>query len=135
MIKPNKLRMDEKRKRRRKETAEVFTPFPLLDKMTESLPQEIWNDPTKTFIDNCCGNGQIILYIINKKLESGSTYIQALSTTYGFDKMKDNIKECKARIKRLLKERHIEYDIETINRILNQNIVCIDTLQNWFHED
>ncbi len=126
--------MKDKRILRRSETGEVFTPDSLLDEMTAMLPREIWTDSTKTFLDNSCGNGNILLYIIRKKLDNGSTYLEALSTVYGIDLMADNIEECHERIKALLDERNIKYDDSEVDAILKHNIVCHDAL-DWDYEN
>jgi len=126
--------MDKKRKERRKDTAEVFTPFSLCDIMGNMISDDIWKNPEKTFLDNCCGNGQILLYIIDRKLESGSTYIEALTTTFGLDIMQDNIDECKQRIINLLDDKNIQYDKKKVEKILNHNIVCTDSLADWDYE-
>ena len=122
------------REKRRLKTAEVFTPDSLLDEMTVMLPEEIWTEPSKTFLDNSCGNGNILLYIIRKKLDNGSPYLEALRTVYGVDLMPDNIEECYERIKTLLNERNIKYDESEVNAILKHNIVCHDAL-DWDYEN
>ena len=127
--------MDKKRKDRRKDTAEVFTPFSLCKIMADKLSPEMWTDPTKTFIDNCCGNGQIILYTIDRKLDNGSTYIQAISTVFGLDIMDDNISECKQRIKGFLLRRCKDVNMKKVDEILNHNIVKHDALQGWDYEN
>ena len=126
--------MKDKRILRRSETGEVFTPDSLLDEMIAMLPREIWTDSTKTFLDNSCGNGNILLYIIRKKLDNGSTYLEALNTVYGVDLMADNIEECHERIKALLDERNIKYDASEVDAILKHNIVCHDAL-DWDYEN
>jgi len=45
---------------------EVFTPFPLINQMCDSLPREIWSDPTKTFLDPCAGKGQMPAVILER---------------------------------------------------------------------
>lgn len=122
------------REKRRLKTAEVFTPDSLLDKMTAMLPEEVWTDSSKTFLDNSCGNGNILLYIIRNKLDNGLTYLEALRTVYGVDLMPDNIDECYERIKALLDERNIEYDESEVDAILKHNIVCHDAL-DWDYEN
>ena len=51
-----------KRKERRTQTAEDFTPEPLINEMLDKLPQEVWSDPSKTFLDNSAGNGNSCCY-------------------------------------------------------------------------
>lgn len=127
--------MDDKRLNRREETQEVFTPDSLLDIMCAKLSPELWTNPHKTFLDNCCGNGQIILYIIKKKINSGSSIIQALSTTYGLDIMEDNVQETKHRIINYINSLNIPYDEKKAINIINHNIVCHDALEGWDYEN
>ena len=112
-------------KLRVKQTAEVFTPTPLLQKMLDKLEQEdssLFLDPTKTFLDNSCGDGQFLSEVIIRKMErSGCTLEQVLKTTYGVDLMEDNVIECR---KRLAGPNPTPEIIE----IVNKNIVCHDAL-------
>jgi hypothetical protein len=112
-------------KLRIKQTAEVFTPTPLvqemLDKLEESDPT-LFLDPTKTFLDNSCGDGQFLSEVIIRKMErSGCSLVQALKTTYGVDLMEDNVIECR---KRLAGPEPTPEVLE----IVNKNIVCHDAL-------
>jgi hypothetical protein len=88
----------EREKSRVKATGEVFTPTELVQEVLDQLDQEVFKDPTKTFIDPTCGDGQFLSEVVIRKMSNGSTYEQALSTTYGADLMEDNCIEC---IKRL----------------------------------
>ena len=115
----------ERDKLRIKQTAEVFTPTQLvqeiLDEIEEETP-ELFSDPTKTFLDNSCGDGQFLSEVVIRKMERcGCSLEQALSTTYGVEMMEDNVIECK---KRLAGPEPTERIIE----ILNKNIVCHDAL-------
>lgn len=83
--------MSQKAKARTKITGEVFTPTKLVDEMLDKLPIEVFTDPTKTFIDPACGNGQFIVPVIDKKIANGVALQEALSTTYGVDLMVDNV--------------------------------------------
>jgi len=89
-------------KLRIKQTAEVFTPnhlvIEMIDKLEEQEPS-LFTDPTKTFIDNSCGDGEFLGEIVIRKMErSGCSLEEALSTTYGVDLMEDNVEECKKKI-------------------------------------
>ena len=123
------------RKARHSETQEDFTPEFLLEELANTFFSDEYKCQSKTFLDNSCGNGNILLYIIKKKLDNGSTYIEALNTVYGIDLMADNIKECHNRIKALLDEKDIKYNKSEVNKILKHNIVCHDALdwdyRNW----
>ena len=108
-----------------KVTAEVFTKTELvieiLDKIELSQPN-IFLDPNKTFLDNCCGDGQFLSEVVIRKMErSGCTLEQALSTTYGVELMEDNVNECKTRLAG-------PDPTERIWEILNKNIVHHDAL-------
>jgi hypothetical protein len=116
----------ERDKLRIKQTAEVFTPTQLVQEMLDKLEEEspeLFTDPTKTFLDNSCGDGQFLSEIVIRKMErSGCSLEMALSTTYGVELMEDNIFECK---KRLAGPDPTPEIIE----ILNKNIVCYDALK------
>jgi hypothetical protein len=93
----------------------------MLDKLEQENP-ELFTDPTKTFIDNSCGDGEFLGEIVIRKMErSGCPLEQALYTTYGVDLMEDNVEECKKRLSG-------PNPTEEILNILNKNIVCHDGL-------
>lgn len=112
-------------KLRIKKTAEVFTPQPLVIEMLDKLEEKnpiLFTDPSKTFIDNSCGDGEFLGEIVIRKMErSGCSLEQALSTTYGVDLMEDNVEECKKRLAG-------PNPTEEILEILNKNIICADGL-------
>jgi hypothetical protein len=110
----------ERDKLRVKETGEVFTPTPLVQKVLGEIPIEQFQDPTKTFLDNSCGDGQFLGEVLIRKMENGSTFEQALSTTYGVDMMIDNVDLCR---ERLLCGR------EDLRHIVEQNIYQADALK------
>ena len=114
----------ERDRSRIKATGEVFTPTELVQEMIaelESQNPELFVDATKTFIDNSCGDGQILSEVIIRKMECGSTLDEALSTTYGVDLMPDNVEACRAR---LAGPNPSESRLEIVNR----NIVCANAL-------
>ena len=102
-----------------KATGEVFTPTPLVREMLEQIPIDQFTDPTKTFLDNSCGDGQFLGEVLIRKMENGSTFEQALSTIYGVDMMPDNVDLCR---ERLLCGR------EDLRPIVEKNIVCHNAL-------
>jgi len=103
-----------------KATGEVFTPTPLVQEILDQLPQDLFQDPTKTFCDPSCGDGQFLGEVIIRKMENGSTLEEALNTTYGVDIMQDNVDLCRDR---LLCGR------DDLRSIVNRNIVCADSLE------
>jgi type I restriction-modification system DNA methylase subunit len=91
------IRMQDIRDKRRKQTAEVFTPSWLVAQMLDKLPMEVWTE-NKTFCDPACGNGNFLVAILERKLAKGHPPLEALRTIYGVDIMADNVAECRQRL-------------------------------------
>ena len=107
---------------RTKQTAEVFTPTKLVREILDNMNQELFKDSEKTFLDNSCGDGQILSEVVIRKIErNGCTLEQALLTTYGVDLMEDNVRLCKKRLAG-------PNPTQEILDILDKNIVCHDAL-------
>lgn len=113
-------------KLRVKATGEVFTPTPLVQEILDTISVDQFTDPSKTFLDNSCGDGQFLSEVLIRKMENGSTFEQALSTIYGVDLMQDNVNLCR---ERLLCGR---FDL---THIVEQNIVCADGLRYHYRFD
>jgi len=109
----------ERDRSRVKATGEVFTPTPLVQEILKKIPVDQFKDPTKTFLDPSCGDGQFLGEVLIRKMENGSTFEQALSTIYGVDLMQDNVDECRKRL--LCGQTHLQHIVE-------RNIVCHDAL-------
>jgi len=122
----------ERDKLRVKQTAEVFTPTSEVQKVLDKLEdenKELFSNPTKTFIDSSCGDGQFLSEVIIRKMErSHCTLEQALSTTYGVELMEDNVKLCKERLAG-------PNPTQEILDILDKNIVCADALTYHYRFD
>ena len=69
--------MNNKTKERVKQTGEVFTPSWLVNEILDKLPEDQWTNSSKTFIDPACGNGNILVEIVRRKIESGAQPLQA----------------------------------------------------------
>ena len=115
----------ERDKLRIKQTAEVFTPTELVQNMLNKLEEQdatLFSDPSKTFLDNSCGDGQFLSEVVIRKMErSGCTLEQALRTTYGVELMEDNVIECRKRLAG-------PNPTPEIMEIVNKNIVCHNAL-------
>ena len=109
-----------------KSTGEVFTPTHTVQRILNNLPQDLSEDPTKTFLDNSCGDGQFLGEVLIRKMENGSTFEQALATVDGVDLMQDNVDLCRERV--LCGQEHLRYIVE-------QNIVCADALRYHYRFD
>lgn len=110
----------ERNKLRVKATGEVFTPTPLVQEILDRLDPELFKDPTKTFIDPACGDGQFLGEVLIRKLENGIDFETALSTIYGVDLMQDNVDLCRERLL---------FGREDLRHIVEKNIVCADGLE------
>ena len=119
-----------KREKRRKVTAEIFTPIWLVNDMLDNLPDDIWEEG-KTFCDPAAGNGNFLIEIFKRKLQLGHPHLIALKTIYGVELMADNVEEMKQRFLELIPT---ELHDEAL-QILNNNIQCHDALTwdfiNW----
>lgn len=107
-----------------KQTAEVFTPTHIVIEMLDRLEEQdatIFTDPSKTFIDHACGDGQFLTEVVIRKMERGSTLLQALSTTYGVELMEDNVALCRQRLAG-------PNPTPEILEIVNRNIECRNAL-------
>ena len=115
----------ERDKLRKKHTAEVFTPTHEVQKGLDDLERRkpvIFTDSNETFLDNSCGDGQILSEVVIRKMErSNCTLEQALFTTYGIELMEDNVKLCKERLAG-------PNPTQEILDIIDKNIVCHDAL-------
>lgn len=110
----------EREKSRVKATGEVFTPTPLVQEILDNLDQELFQDPTKTFLDPSCGDGQFLSEVLIRKLQNGQDFATALATIYGVDLMADNVNECRNRL--LCGQ-------EQYRHIVEKNIVEADALK------
>ena len=120
----------ERDRSRVKATGECFTPTPLVQEILDQLPPESFTDPSKTYLDPSCGDGQFLSEVLIKKMENGSTFEQALSTIYGVDLMMDNVQECRNRLLCGMSGPLPEpiNGCTTYEQLVKKNIVCHDAL-------
>tara|TARA_R110002060_G_scaffold31841_7_gene42482 strand:+ start:454 stop:867 length:414 start_codon:yes stop_codon:yes gene_type:complete len=120
-----------------KNLGEVFTPGWLVNEMLDQLPPELWDDPSTTYIDPACGNGNILLRVVRRKIKNGSSPLQALRTTYGVDIMQDNVESCRRRLlseaRRDKKQPHTE-EYYLHEDTVKANIRCANTLEQSLEE-
>lgn len=125
----------ETRKARRKGkggTQEFFTPESLVKQMCDKIDKEIWEDPSKDFLEPCFGNGNFLVEIISRKLKYAD-WETVLNHVWGVELMEDNVEECKIRILELLDLS--EDDSIKARQILDKHLVCSDffkwDFENW----
>ena len=112
-------------------TNEYFTPFSLVQYMSNKISEEKWNDPNSEFLEPSMGNGNFIVYIIYNKIKHGSTWEQALSHTWGVELLESNVKETHDRVIKLLHNMNIKFDESKAIEIMEHNLVC----SNFFDWD
>lgn len=117
-------------------TSEFFTPYAIVKKMLDKVPVEDWKDPTKTFLEPCCGSGNIIIGILYRRIvEYNIDWKQAVNTLFALDMLEDNISETKERIHNFIKEVFPEsYDHDALRDVLDAHLVCCDFFKWNFQE-
>ena len=103
-----------------KATGEVFTPTPLVLEILDQIPDSVFADPTKTFCDPACGDGQFLGEVLIRKMQHSIVFETALSTIYGVDIMSDNVDLCR---QRLLCGR------TDLDQLIEHNIRCANSLE------
>ena len=114
----------EDRDQRVKDTAEVFTPPVLINKMLDDIGYDWDNhDHSKTWLDPTGGSGNFLVELAKRGIE--------LKNLYSAELMQDNVETIKRRL------REIYGDTAEVNKILNNNIVEADALtySYWFDDD
>lgn len=112
----------QRSEKRIRSTGEIFTPTSLVQEILDKLPQELFTNPKKTFLDPSCGDGAFLIRVLQRKIDNGSTPTQALKKTYGVDIMSDNIQHCKQRLL------DIAGDTKVHRKIVDHNIIWASSL-------
>ena len=107
--------------KRVKETAEVFTPPELVNKMLDELDYDWETLPDKTFLDPTCGSGNFLVEVAKRGVHP--------KNIYGVDLMHDNIQKTKER----LTEVYQKFHWDNITDHLEKNIVQGDALEYDFN--
>ena len=129
----------QKRKDRHHITQEDFTPPEVIEMLFKDIPRDLYTDFSKTFCDPCAGIGNILVYVLNKRLEyckSEDDILNALSTLYGVELMEDNTIELKQNILNCIIKHFDELSDDllfNIDKILNDNFICSDATE-WNFE-
>ena len=121
------------RRKTGKKTQEFFTPYSIVKRMCDKIPDEDWADHEKTFLEPSFGSGQFVVYIVWNRIQHGIDWQTALKTLYGVELMADNVLECHDRVIDLLNKLGVEFDERTARKIMKKNLVCSD-LFKWDFE-
>ena len=110
----NEHHYSDARDERVKETGEIFTPLPLINKMLDEIGYDWDNhDHSKTWLDPTGGSGNFLVALAQRGI--------LLKNLYSAELMQDNVDLCKERLEG-------PNPTEEIKKILNKNIVCNDFL-------
>ena len=113
----DEMHYSKDRNKRVKETAEIFTPPKLVNKMLDDLEFDWENvDNTKTFLDPTCGSGNFLVEIAKRGIHPRNIF--------GVDLMKDNIEKTKHR----LREVYHRQGWTDFERYIDSNILQRDAL-------
>ena len=114
----------EKRKLRRKQTAEVFTPPHLVNQMLDKLHSN-WS-AEENYLDPACGDGNFLVEVLKRKLQNGKDELLAIGQVWGVELMEDNVELCKMRLLDMISEKNKNI----AKTILDKNIVC-SSIFDW----
>lgn len=133
-----------KSKARVKERGEVFTAEREVKAMCDLIPEEVWQDITKTFLEPACGNGNFLVEIFERKLKYSKNEkdgLKALASIVGIDIMEDNCFESRVRLMTMYCKafpKASEASLLLASGILQNNIICGDSLKvmkEWEPDD
>ena len=113
---------------RKKALGEVFTPRALVLEMLRRVSKETWSDPSKTFLDPTCGNGNFLVCVVTLKIAAGLSPLQALQTTFGVDIMQDNVDDCREAMLKHAEKASGQSRTDEWVRVVAKNVVCHDAL-------
>ena len=124
-----------KSKARVKERGEVFTAEREVKAMCDLIPEEVWQDITKTFLEPACGNGNFLVEIFERKLKyckDEKDGLKALASIVGIDIAQDNCFESRVRLMTMYCKafpKASEAILLLASGILRNNIICGDSLE------
>lgn len=123
-----------KRKQRKKVTAQCFTPVSLTNIIINKLIQldhQILNY-NKDILDPACGTGNLLLQVLRYRLKLNMNPLDSLRTLYGLDIMQDNIQECHQRLLQLIPQ-ELKQQAKLI--LINNIIYVPQGTINYFNSD
>lgn len=110
-----------KSKKRVNDFGEVFTAEREVKAMCDLIP-----DWSGNVLEPACGNGNFLVEVLRRKIDSGIDSVQAAGQIYGIDIQADNVKECIDRLCKIVPE---------AKSVFEKNIVVGDFLKPetvWF---
>ena len=124
-----KMMKAQKNKERIKRNGEFFTPHKLVREMLSKFSESDLKISNKTFLDPTCGDGNILVEIVKKRIRNGVHPLMVAATTFGVELMQDNVNKCRERLFRIYTARgNGKMYSKFIQLLLNCTIVCANTL-------
>lgn len=133
-----------KSKARVRDQGEVFTPAAMVKNMVSML-DEVAKDYTKSVLEPTCGNGNFLVEILSRRINSISKrkkidereylVLVVLSKIYGVDIMQDNVREARSRLMGVVSgyfenSRNSSDFLTAAASIIERNIICGDALKH-----
>lgn len=124
-------------------TQGIFTPLNVVNIKLDKISEEDWKDIHKPFLDSECGNGNILVIILEHKLKYCKTICNALDSLcsiYGTESIGGNVVECRNKLYMVCKEFCINHKIDfkqykqDVLKILTHNIVCTNSF-DWDYDN
>jgi hypothetical protein len=104
--------LEMRSKKNVREHGEVFTPLHIVEQMLALIPDTAWSDPEYIFFEPTCGNGNILVKMYDKRIDSGISVEDTLNTMIGLDISDVNVRDSRYRL----------YD-RACTRLIKQGIV------------
>jgi type I restriction-modification system DNA methylase subunit len=92
---------------KQKQFGEVFTPPELVNEILDKLPEDVWADPTKTWLDNSCGDGAFLIQVKRRLMDGLAAWEPDLKKRevhilnkmiYGVELQTDNWRKCRTNL-------------------------------------
>ena len=110
-----------------KDQGEVMTPSHVVDAMLDQIPLEAWKDPAYIFMEPCCGTGNFLVAVLEKRIKTLHNVEKALNTIIAMDINPDTLETAR---KRLLKRAFRMKSTSAMNlrftRIVYNNVFLVE---------
>lgn len=123
-----------KSKQRVREHGEVFTNEREVKAMCDLIPEDMYSDLTKTFLEPACGEGVFLIEIFKRKLaycNGERDGLKALNCLFGVDIQADNVEATRRNLLAVYKEHFPnanDFAMSFARAIVNSHIICDDCL-------
>jgi type I restriction-modification system DNA methylase subunit len=124
-----------KSKERVQKFAEVYTPANIVKDMCDLIPETLWDNIERRFLEPACGSGNFLAEIFERKLtrcKCEPEGLVALSSIYGIDILPDNVEESRQRLFDMFIKAFPQATVGYLilaELIIERNIICGDSLE------